>query len=96
VTTIYTGTTLGLIGEFVSLQGNAIDPTTITLRYQDPAGVTTTVSYPTGSGWSHPITGTYIYEVEVNDEGNWKYSYEGTGACDTYGEAGFVVFERGF
>lgn len=93
--TIYTGDTIRLVAEFVDFQGNSADPTTVTVRYQDPSGSTTTSTYNT-TGWGHPLTGTFTFDVEVSDEGNWKYSFEGTGAVDVYGESGFVVFARGF
>lgn len=93
---IYVDATVRLVAEFRGFNGISIDPTTITVRHQDPDGVLTTVVYPTGTEWGHPLTGTFTYDVPVPTAGTWLYSFEGTGACDTYGEATFIVNEKGF
>jgi len=93
--TIYTDTTVRLVGEFRNFSGILIDPTTITVRHQDPNGTITTSTYP-GTDWGHPVTGVYTFDVEVPTEGTWLYSYLGTGACDTYGESKFIVNAKGF
>lgn len=92
---LYTGDTVRLVAEFATFEAMSIDPTTITVRHQDPDGVITTSTYP-GAGWTHPLTGTYYFDVAVPTAGTWQYSFEGTGVCDVYDNSSFVVHERAF
>jgi hypothetical protein len=55
------------------------DPTTVTLYVKDPAGVT--VTYNTGD-LTHPETGTYYRDVEVDQSGRWAGRMVGDGAVN--------------
>jgi hypothetical protein len=57
----------------------AADPTTVTLRVKDPAGVTVTY---TGGQLTNPAVGSYLRDVSLDQEGWWTYRWEGAGAVE--------------
>lgn len=79
---------------FTNQAGTAIDPTSVTGKYKDPSGNITTNSSPTKSA-----TGTYYFDVEVDESGIWYY--EMTGATGGGGNQGasqgyFIVRDSEF
>lgn len=56
------------------------DPTTVTLKVKNPAGVTTTYTYGLAE-LTKSSTGVYYREVTVDDDGMYYYRFEGTGTC---------------
>jgi hypothetical protein len=69
---------------------NPIDPSVITLKYQDPTGATTTVTYPAA-----PIikesTGVYHADIAVAVAGKWTYDWLSTGIAQARTETNFQV-----
>jgi hypothetical protein len=66
------------------------DPTTVTLKVEDPAGTETSYTYAaatiTKSG-----TGIYTKNVACTLAGTWKYRWIGTGAVEAVAEGEFVI-----
>jgi len=71
------------------------DPTAITLKVQDPAGVVTTYSgTPSVHGdLTHTATGDFCVDVTVATEGTWKWRWAATGAV-TAADEGEVEVTR--
>ena len=57
------------------------DPSTITLQVQSPSGVTTSYTYA-GAQVTKEGTGTYYYNLSVNEAGWWVYQWTGTGTVE--------------
>lgn len=83
-----------LSGAFDDASGTATDPTTIVLKYINPAGTVTTLTYPTGI--VKDATGRYHYDLTLNASGTWAYRWEGTGAVVAAGEKKLVVRSTAF
>ena len=56
------------------------DPTTVTFKFKDPAGVITTYVFGVDPEIVKSAVGTYYMDVTVSDEGQFWYRIEGTGA----------------
>ena len=73
------GTSVRSVVTFSDLTGMvAADPTTITFKYADPDGNTTTILYP-AAGITRDTTGVYHADVLLNQNGKWNYRWLGTG-----------------
>ena len=73
-----------------SVSGVATDPSTITLKVKNAAGVTTTYTYALAE-ITKSSTGIYYRDVSVDDDGMWYYRWEGTGTVETSEEHSFKV-----
>lgn len=60
--------------------GVLTDPTTITLKYKNPAGTTVTKTYAL-SDVVKDSTGVYHFDFTTDTAGTWFYRWEGTGAA---------------
>jgi len=69
---------------FTDVNGNPIDPTTITLRVRDPDGTQEVFTYPTQVQRSG--VGAYFYIYKFTDYGIYSYRYEGDGAAVAAGD----------
>jgi hypothetical protein len=77
VETLVTENTYRLQVTFRNFLRQLADPTTVTLRYEDPSGNVTVV--PAGS-ITNDSTGVYHYDLNVDEAGVWEYRFIGTGA----------------
>ena len=76
---------------FKNAQGVPADPTTVTLKVETPAGVTTTYTYA-GGHLTKPETGVYYYDIDTTTAaGVWHYRGIGTGAVVAAGQDKFTV-----
>ena|SRR5438105_2425749 len=66
-----------------------IDPNTITFKYVDPTGLSTTAIYP--AGVIRDGVGVYHLDIPVNVAGTWWYDSIATGAGVSRAENSFVV-----
>lgn len=80
---------------FVDINGNPIDPTTITLKYKDAGGAIQTVTYPTA-----PVVkdATGVYHADLDSTGwtgpgnaLWLVEWIGTGACQAINTDEWIV-----
>lgn len=63
---------------FKDLDGDAVDPTTVTVKYQKPGGSVVTVA---SESVTNSATGVYFTDLTIdNSPGVWRYRFEGTGA----------------
>ena len=76
-----------------SSTGTLTDPTTVVLRYEDPSGTETTLTYGTSpaSDIDKTATGTYVAYITIDEAGTWYYRWIGTGAVVAQEEGTFDV-----
>jgi hypothetical protein len=74
----------------------ATDPTTITFKFKNPAGTTTTYVYGTDSQLVKIGTGRYRVDVSGSSAGVWWYRFEGTGTVQAADEGQFLIEAGGF
>lgn len=72
------GQQIRITGTF-TVNGTATDPTTVTLKVQDPTGAETTYTYAL-SQITKSTTGIYYKDLTLNISGYWHYRWEVTGA----------------
>lgn len=65
------------------------DPTTITLRVRDPAGVVTAYTYAAATV-TRVSVGLYRKDLSISTKGKWTYRWEGTGACEAANPDGVI------
>lgn len=71
------------------------DPTTVTLKVKNPAGVTSTYTYALAE-ITKSATGIYYKDLSVDDDGIYHYRFEGTGTCEAASEHKFEVRKSEF
>lgn len=70
--------------------GTPADPTAVVLVVTNPAGTPTTYTYALAQVVKDS-TGNYHYDITVSTEGQWFYSWTGTGAVIAGTESYFYV-----
>jgi hypothetical protein len=75
--------------------GTNTDPTTVTLKVQDPSGVEDTYTYALGQV-TKSAAGVYYRDVAVDEKGVWHYRWIGTGTVAAADEDYFFVRESQF
>ncbi len=80
-----------LLGSFSDIDFVPIDPSTVTFKIKDPAGVVTTLVYSFDGSVIKQDTGIYYTDFSVNTDGvhNWKLF--GTGSGQVAEQASFEV-----
>lgn len=73
--------------EFRNLDGALADPSTVTVKHQDPSGNETSST----SSWTKDGTGRYHLDVDIDESGTWYYRWAGTGDLVAAGEGSFIV-----
>jgi hypothetical protein len=61
-----------------AVSGVATDPTTVTLKVQNPAGITTSYTYALAEV-TKLATGIYSKTIQLSSSGYWAYQWVGTG-----------------
>lgn len=80
---------------FTDLDGVATDPTTITLKYEDPSGNQTTKTYAAAQ-ITRTGTGEYNHTIVTDESGTWTYRWVGTGTVEAVEEGSFYVLTSDF
>ena len=71
--------------------GVAVDPATLTFKYQDPSSNETTLVYGTDAALVKAGTGSYYVLVNADESGQWYIRYSTTGSYQTAIEDAFYV-----
>jgi hypothetical protein len=79
-----------LQGAFKNASDAAADPTTITLKYEDPSANETTLTFA-ATELTKASTGVYYFDLTVDESGTWYYRFESTGVPKTSAEDMFDV-----
>ncbi len=74
-----------------TVSGVATDPTTVTCKVKDPSGNVTTYVYGTDAALVKDSTGNYHVDVTTDENKQWYFRFEGTGACVAVEESSFRV-----
>lgn len=73
-----------------------VDPTTVTFKFKNPAGTTTTYVYGTDAQLVKESTGVYRVDVAANAAGTWHWRFESTGTGKAAEEGTFRVEATAF
>ena len=72
---------------FQDSAGTVFDPTTVTAKFTDPSGTTTTYVFGTDAELVQNSTGDYQFDVNVDAAGVWRYRIEGVTSSNNRGAA---------
>ena len=75
---------------FKNIAGTVTDPTTVTLKYRNPAGTVTAWTVTAGQ-IVKDSTGNYHADISPTTAGVWQYKWTGTGAVQAVEELSFAV-----
>ncbi len=89
VNTYQRGDLVRISGEFRDLLGVLIDPSTVTLKVEKPAGTITTYTYP--ATVIRDALGKYHVDVNIDATKGWRYRWETTGTGQAAEEGQFIV-----
>jgi len=81
---------------FTDADGAAADPTTLTFRWQTPAGVEASYVYGTDDELVKDGTGNYHVDLTIDNDGVWYHRFEGTGTNVAAAESYFVIQQSEF
>lgn len=81
---------------FTDSKGTATDPTVITVRYRDPAGLETELNYGEDAALVRDDTGDYYTDLIVDRAGQWQYRFAATGTVTAAVEGQFTVRRSSF
>ncbi len=81
---------------FTDSVGAAIDPSTVTFKFKDPAGTTTTYLYGTDAELVRDSVGNYHVDLSPTVRGDYLYRYESTGTGQAAEEHSFSVRRGNF
>jgi hypothetical protein len=74
-----------------TVDGTLTDPTTVTFKSMDPGGNVSIFVYGTDNELVKDSTGIYYADVITDENGEWNFRFEGTGACEAVEEQAFNV-----
>lgn len=85
------GDLIKVSGVFTDEDDEDIDPTTVTFKFTDPSGNTTTYLYGTDDELVWDSKGHYHVNVSIDESGTWYYRWASTGTGQAAEEGSFVV-----
>ncbi len=88
------GSLLRLKATITDINGDVIDPTTVSLEVKKPSGSTDSYSYP--ATINRTSTGVYYKEITRDESGDWHYRWEATGTGQAAKEHQFMVEPSNF
>lgn len=71
----YVGDTRRLEARFFNFDGDATDPTTVTIAVIDPSGNASAPAAVNDAG----LVGGFYYDLDVDEAGIWQFSFNGAG-----------------
>lgn len=86
-----TGDQVRLSVLFTDSDGNAADPTVVTVKYINPLGTVTERTYEDDPAVIRDGTGEYSTDFVVSRPGSWHYRWQSTGAITAASEGQFQV-----
>lgn len=87
------GDKISLTALFKNSAAVLTDPTVVKMRYEDPSGNETTLTYGTSpeTDITKSATGTYVAYLTLDEAGTWYYRWIATGAVVAQEEGTFDV-----
>lgn len=90
--TIYDiGDKVRVTASFTNLDGDAADPTTVTVKVQPPGGTITSYVHGTDDEVEKDATGVYHIDLSTDRPGRWRYRWETTGLVEAAEDGHFDV-----
>jgi len=86
-----TGDLVRVTGTFTTAAGVALDPTALYLKYKNPAGTVTTLTYGVDAAVVKDSTGVYHVDISATTAGVWMYRWYSTGTGQAAEEHWFTV-----
>lgn len=75
------------VGDIVTIEavwtdsaGVATDPAAVFCQYQDPSGVSVTLTYGTDAALVRDSAGNYHVDIDAGEAGYWYYRFYSTGS----------------
>ncbi len=91
------GTRVELLATFTDINGDPIDPVTVTFKYIDPAtGAIVTLVFGVDAEVIQVSTGVYKVDLDPVSEGMWVWRSEGTDTPQVAGARTFKVLQSPF
>lgn len=91
---IWPGTPFRLTNTYTDNAGDYVDPTTVTLYVQDPAGNQSSYVYGTDTEMGRSSAGNYYADITMTSGGRWFYRWLTTGDGTTIANEGDVLVQR--
>jgi uncharacterized protein YfaS (alpha-2-macroglobulin family) len=91
INTYLIGAVVKLTGTFTDLDGDAIDPDTVTLRIKEPDGTITVYVYSTDLELVRDGVGEYHVDWAADQAGEYCFRFEGTGVAQAVNEKQFEI-----
>lgn len=89
---IWPGTPVRLTNSYTDASGNAVDPTTVTIKVMSPSGVESSYVYGTDDEMGRSAAGIYYADITTDRGGRWFYRWITSGSGTTIANEGdFIV-----
>lgn len=92
----YPGQQVRVWAQFVAYDETPTDPTVITLKYSDPMGNVTELTFDEDLSLSRVGVGEYYAEFIATRPGTWRYRWQSSGAITAAAEGQFQVLRSAF
>ena len=79
-TTFDVGDLIRITGTWTDSAGDATDPNTVLASHKDPSNVE--ISLTSTTGITKDSTGVYYFDMDLDEEGTWKYRFYGQASGD--------------
>lgn len=73
--------------------GVATDPTAVTLVVTSPSGTSATYNWPIPATLNNPSTGVFNKDIACSEDGEWSYTWTGTGSAQDVEVGTWTVYE---
>lgn len=89
------GDLVKVTGTFTDTAGTALDPSTVSFTYKDPAGTSTTLVYGDDDAVVKSSTGVYYVNINANIAGHWFWRWHSAGTGQAADNGQFYVEPSG-
>lgn len=90
------GDQVRLSATFTDVDGAAVDPTVITVKYAAPDGSVTDLTYGVDLNVTQDATGVFYVDFVPSAAGVWSYRWESSGTVTAAAEGSFMVRRSAF
>lgn len=90
------GDQVRLSAVFTDADGVTVEPTVITVKYSDPTGDVTELTYGVDVAVTQEAAGSYYVDFVPSRAGQWRYRWESSGTVTAAAEGVFQVKRSSF
>ncbi len=90
------GDQVRLSATFTDVDGAAVDPTVITVKWAAPNGAVTDLTYGVDLNVTQEETGVFYVDFVPDAAGTWAYRWESSGTVTAAAEGAFMVRRSAF